>query len=605
MYTVTGTSLANCINTSTSQVFVNSLPTLSVNSATLCNGATATLTSTGALTYTWTTGSNSSSVALSPSATTNYSIIGTDANGCTNSTTTQILVNPNPVLSLNSVSTSICTGNSATLQVSGANTYTWSSGANSSSIVITPTTSSNYTVSGSSLGCTTMITTSVIVNPIPSINSPSVNICAGGVATLIATGASTYTWNTGNSNSSFTVAPAGNTNYTVVGTSAAGCSSSATTAIHISTTPSITVNSSTICAGNSTVLNASGASSYTWNTGATSASISVTPSIATVYTVSGNAPGCSVIASNTLMVLVNPLPIIAANSISICNGSSGTLVASGATSYTWSTGAISSSITANPSTSTPYTVVGNLNGCINSSTALITVNPLPNVTVNSATLCQGSSTILTIAGANTYNWNTGATTSTITVTPSVTTSYAVTGTSSAGCSKTISTTIVVNALPVVNLNSGVTTLCMNDAAATLSGTPTGGTYSGTGVNGNIFTPGSVGLFTITYSYTDTHTCSASSTKVLNVNLCTGIAEKEKNNSIVIFPNPVQDKLQIRNDNFSSNYTVSIYDLNSQQLYSAILSGAAETIDMRNYSKGVYVIRFTENNQSFHVKFIKD
>ena len=200
-----------------------------------------------------------------------------------------------------------------------------------------------------------------------------------------------------------------------------------------------------ICIGNSSILTATGADSYQWNTGETSASITVNPSTNTTYTVTGTSAGCS--ATTTVSVIVNSvIPTISASASpsTICSGSSSTLSANGGTTYIWSTGSTNQTITVYPTTNTTYTVTGTTSGCSSSATINVTVNPSPSVTISGSptTICSDSSATLTANGATTYSWSTGSTNQTITVSPSSTTTYTVTGTSS-GCSATATITITV------------------------------------------------------------------------------------------------------------------------------------------------------------------
>lgn len=128
--------------------------------------------------------------------------------------------------------------------------------------------------------------------------------------------------------------PVSTTVYTVSG-NLTGCASVATktVSVNVVSNPTVTVSNATICAGASANLSASGATSYAWNTGATTASITVTPTTTTNYTVTGlNAAGCS--NSKVVNVSVNALPNVAASSATICLGGSTNLIASGASSYT-------------------------------------------------------------------------------------------------------------------------------------------------------------------------------------------------------------------------------------------------------------------------------
>jgi hypothetical protein len=174
--------------------------------------------------------------------------------------------------------------------------------------------------------------------------------------------------------------------YTVSG-NLAGCSSAAvkTATVTVYNLPNVTAGSATICAGSTANLTSSGASSYVWNTGATTAGMSVSPATTTVYTVTGtSAQGCS--KAVTAQVYVTTAPVITVNSASVCAGSAALLTASGVTSYTWNTGANGSGLSVSPSSTTVYTVSGNLAGCSTQAmqTATVTVYALPSVSLSTA-----------------------------------------------------------------------------------------------------------------------------------------------------------------------------------------------------------------------------
>jgi len=192
---------------------------------------------------------------------------------------------------------------------------------------------------------------------------------------------------------------------------------------------------STFCQGSSTTLMSSSASSYLWSNGATTQSISVT--VAGNYSVTvTNSSGCSA-ASTITTVLSTPTPTVTVmtNNPTICAGQSATLTASGATSYLWSNGETTNSITVSPDATTTYTVTGTTADCSSLPVAvLVTVNPVPTIDLGGdVDLLEGQDTILHATGTNlTYVWSTGATTPTITVNTMGT--YSVTVTNSVGCS---------------------------------------------------------------------------------------------------------------------------------------------------------------------------
>jgi hypothetical protein len=394
-YTVSGTDMNGCTNTFTTSVSVYTLPVVGANSASVCPGSTATLTATGANTYTWSTMQSASSVTVNPTGTTSYTVIGTDMNGCTNTFTTSVSVYTPAVISVNSPS--ICAGNTAILTAIGAATYTWSTTQTTVSISVNPATTTHYTVTGTDInGCVNAFTNTVTVNALPPVSANSPSVCPGGTATLTATGATTYTWSTTQSATSITVTPAATSHYTVSGTDVNGCINAFSNTVTVNALPPVSANSASVCPGGTATLTASGAATYTWSTSQSAVSVTVSPTMNTTYTVNGtDLNGCS--NSYTTMVTMTSSPSITVGSASVCAGKTATLTAAGVTSYTWNTGSNSSTMTASPSATTVYTVSGQLTGCpvTATQTATITVNPLPSVSIStiSSIICNTSSTV--------------------------------------------------------------------------------------------------------------------------------------------------------------------------------------------------------------------
>jgi len=320
---------------------------------------------------------------------------------------------PPELLSISPSTISVCIGSPVTataISTNTNNTIFWYSSYTSTSSIATGSVLSlpafsvagTYTYyAGTCPGLYRGILT-ITVNPNPTITVNSSTICSGQSATLIASGASSYTWNTGATTSSIVVSPLSNTTYTVSG-GVVGCTDTKTTQVIVNPNPTITVNSSTICSGQSATLIASGASSYTWNTGATTSSIVVSPLSNTTYTVSGSVVGCT--DTKTTQVIVNPNPTITVNSSTICSGQSATLIASGASSYTWNTGALTSSIVVSPSSTSIYTVVGQINGCLDTKTTNVIVLTAPNLSITSTNslVCQNNCISFTYLPSNYTN----------------------------------------------------------------------------------------------------------------------------------------------------------------------------------------------------------
>lgn len=389
----------------------------------------------------------------------------------------------NPTLTI-SPSQTICAGQASTLNVSGATSYTWSTSANTNSIVVSPTVTTTYTVTGASTcgTATAQVTVYIASPPIISVNNAT--ICAGKSATLTATGGSTYVWSNGATTSSVVVAPTVTTQYTVTGTTSAGCTNTAIATVSVNPSPSFiftpsNITSATICAStNYTLIPSNIGLTYSCNPTPVSVignSIVVNPSTTTVYTVTGtNANGCSF--SKTFTVNILSVTQISVTSATLCYGSSATLTATGSTSavnYTWSTGATgTNSIVVSPTSNTTYTVTGATTCGTLSAVSNVIVYALPSVNiVSSNTICSGTTVNLigTPLGAGSYSWSTGSTSNPTTVTPPVTSVYSLTLTNSVGCSNVATKTITVLPTPTISVAATSYTICRG-SSTTLTAT---------------------------------------------------------------------------------------------------------------------------------------
>lgn len=476
VYTVT-LSATNAAGTSTvSKTFtVSATPTVAASGVTsICAGNSATLTAGGATSYTWNPGAlTTSSIVVNPASTTTYSLVGLTGS-CSGSTTKVLTVNPNPTVSVNS--SSICAGNTATLTASGATTYSWSTGATTTVITQSPASTTVYTVTGTTGSCTNAKTATITVTPNPTVAVNSSTICSGSAATITASGATTYSWNTGATSAAINPTPASTTVYTVTGTTS-GCTNVKTATVTVNATPTVAVNSSTICTGGTATVTASGATTYSWNTGATSAAINPAPASTTVYTVTGTTGSCTNIKTAT--VTVAPAPTVAVNSATICAGSSANLVASGASTYSWSSGPSTSSITVSPSSTTVYTVTGANGTCTDARTSTVTVNSLPSVSIaaSASAACTattgGVNVTLTGSPSGGVYSGTGMVGNTFTVQSTAGTYTAVYSytNSTTGCSNTANTSIIVNTC------TGINTLNILDGNILIYPNPNNGVFT--------------------------------------------------------------------------------------------------------------------------------
>lgn len=457
IYTVAATSSLACNSVGFITVVVNSgVPVLTVapSSNSVCLSNTVSITASGANSYTF-SGGISNGVAFTPLATTTYTIDGANACG-TSSAVTTITVSALPV-SASASSGTICAGNTTTLTGSGATSYTWTPGnLVGTSVIVNPQSNTIYTVIGILGNCGGTNTVEIVANPVPTISTSASNsmICQGESVTLTATGALSYTWQPGNLvGASVVVTPTAPTAYVATGENSFSCTISAQQPVITFAAPVMTISTpnSTLCAGVSAILTASGADTYTWSSGPNTTTISVNPSGTTTYSVAGTNTTTQCSSTQTFVLNVFSPNLSVTASTAICIGQSQTLIASGANNLQWAHGAFGGTIIVNPQITTTYTVNGIASdgniSCPATNTTMVSVNPLPTISAvaTRSNICRNESTEIIASGASNYLWSNSATTSSITVTPTTSTTYSVVGTDENGCKNSISLFIRVNA----------------------------------------------------------------------------------------------------------------------------------------------------------------
>ena len=489
-HTISLTVTSSGVNASVSktiQVLLCPTPTVTANSINpscngLCNGSITLNVSAGGgapYTYSWTPAIGTGSVVTNLCAGV-YTCVVTNSCGVASSKVVNIISPPAITLSIIASSTVVCVGDGVDLTgiASGGVTpyaFNWSNGVTVSSQSVIPTImpSTGYSLTVQDLnGCSKTSAITISVNPIPSITVTPHNptICAGKTATVNLSGAASFTTNPGNIvTSTFTVNPSATTVYTMTGISPFGCVGTRKDTITVVNPPTIfsSVSSNTVCLGSSITFSNSGGLSYTLNpTSFTGNVINVSPTVlgTTIFTVSGSGPfGCI----NTKTISVNtfslPVVVVSPSLTTICSGQIATLNASGAGSYTWTTGSTLSSISVSPSASTSYSVIGkNSFGCENSAAAVVNVVNTPIVSINSpsTSVCFGYTMTATANGASSYNWSNGATTNTILVQPFSNVNYSVIGTNGGICADTAFLNITVLPLPSVSASASSTLACL-------------------------------------------------------------------------------------------------------------------------------------------------
>jgi len=498
-----------------------------------CDGtATADpISGTPPFSFLWSTGATTATITnLCPG---DYIVTVTDNVGSQASDTATITQPIQLTVNL-TVNTSPCTGatnGSITATPTGDAppfTYTWQPSGQTTATATGLSATTHYVTVTDTSGCTATAQTIINALPLPPASAgPNQSICIGNQTSITASGGTGYAWSSGQTTATITVSPTITTTYIVTVTGANGCSATDDIVVTVNALPNADAGTNqVICIGQSANFTASGGTSYLWSNNATTPNINVNPTTSTTYTVTvTDANSCS--ATDNVTLTVNPLPPADAGTDAfICLGNSTPLSASGGNAYAWAPAAglsntsIASPV-ASPTSTTTYVVsVTDINGCINTDNVVVTVWALPPADAgNNQAICLGNNTQLTATGGVSYAWDTGELTSTITVSPNTTSSYAVTVTDSNGCSETDDVTVTVNNPPQANAGTDTHICYGTDTTLNASGGVSYQWSPATGLsNTNTANPIANPTTPITYTVTvtDANGCSATDDIALGI-----------------------------------------------------------------------------------------
>lgn len=584
----------------------------------LCAGNSLTLTTNAISNYSWSNGNTTSSViVVSPTTSTIVTVSGTSSLNCTTVASISITVSSAaPVLTVTTGQNPICAGASTSLSATGAVSYTWSGGISNGQI-ISPTVTTNYTVSGQNgCGITTAVRTITVAPLSISVSANPTLVCEGYTTALTAVSpVNGFTWSpsiTPITGSNVIVAPLSTTIYTV-SASDGTCAGTQTVLVTTKTTPSIVPSTTfvTVCLGQSVTLSASGAGvngSYVWSPGGgTTQSITIAPTTSTLYTVIGtNSLNCSNNTSIPIQVATGPTLVLATNKSLICNGGSATLTANGASTYSWTNGPSTAIYNVSPSTSTTYTCVaaGTTNTCLTTSTVQVNVFT-PNVAITPSTqVCSGNSAVISASNANTYTWTGIGPGASYTVTPATTTTYTLIANSvslTVNCQSTLTTLVKVNANPSITIvPTKSTTICKGVTNVLTAGGAQTYLWNTTETTASISVTPSV---TTTYSVTgyDANNCTGTQFYIVNVSKCQGIAEASLENLVSVYPNPNNGDFTIRS---ASKLHLVLYNALGQSIRSLDLGGLSSSeVSISDLSAGVYFIKNANDASDKGLKII--
>ncbi len=405
-------TLGVCSAYNTTVVSVTQFPILNLPiNVSSCAGDSVLLDATNptGTIYTWSSGESTPKIWIKK---TNIYIVTASLNGCATNDTTVAIFNKTPILNLPSI-VNICAGDSALLNATtyAGTSYLWNTNDTTSSIVVKA--NGTYFVKATLGVCNAYDTTIVSVTQYQPLNLPAtISACKGGSFLLNATSATgtIYSWSNGANTPTILIK---NTGTYIVKVDLNGCSTRDTTIAVFNNTPILNLPATkNICAGDSTILNATSfaGTSYLWNTNETTPTITVKTN--GTYSVVATLGVCS--AYDTTVVSVTQYPTLnLQTSVSSCLGDSVMLDATNpvGTIYHWNNGATTPILWIKNSGN--YIVTASLNGCSTKDTTVAIFNKTPILNLpKSKNICEGDSALLnatSYVGTN-YLWSTGETT---------------------------------------------------------------------------------------------------------------------------------------------------------------------------------------------------
>lgn len=519
-------AIGTCSATSNAIITVNALPTPTAGSnSPVCVGQPINLTGSAASSYTWSGpgafSSNIQNPVISISSLANNganTLTVTDANGCTNFVTVNVVVNPLPTIVVNNPT--VCVNQAINFTATGGASYVWIGPNSFTSNVQNPTIpsasltmSGQYTVAAiSAAGCSNTAVSSATVFSLPNPNIVSNSpVCAGGTLTLMGSGGAAYAWSgpgyTGlNQNPVINNVTASASGVYTLLVSSGSCTASTTHTVVINPLPVFNFSGTNVtCNGQSNgtstvnVTVGTGPYNYNWSTVPAQTTQDANGLVAGTYSCTvTDANGCTNVSSTQITqptafsVTINSATVSACANTPInvnAIGSGGT----GPYSYNWVSGPTTAAYSVNETLAGNYVYTVNATDAFNcqaSNFISLTFFPQPTVSATSATVCAGQSTALTASGASSYIWQPGNITgSTYPFSGNNSVNVTVIGTAN-GCSNSATAAVLVNQNPSATINLGNAKGCVPacitfSASGSSSITSYGWILNGAGITGSV------------------------------------------------------------------------------------------------------------------------
>ncbi len=410
-------------------VTVKPTPQISVYPANpvLCAGDAVQLSVTstlGGTHFTWNTGDTSATIGVSPLVTTLYKVTG-EKDQCLDSAQVTVVVKPRPEAAVFPADTTICQGDQ--LVLTGTSTlpssqFSWSSGAQTATISVSPAATTLYQLTVSLDGCSDTAHRLISVKPVPdiSITPSATQICSKDTVSLTAAcnlPNPQWQWTGGPATAIMQLTHPLNQYYSVLCT-VDGCSRADSLLLTVFPDPvvNITAGNTSICQGLSTVLQVSSSlqgTVFTWSNGQSGSQIYVSPEITTLYTVVGQAGACTGQDTLTLKVKPNPVVSVFPADTTVCKGDSYVLRGFSSlpsSTFLWNTGSTLPHMNVRPFFNSQYTLLVNADGCTDTLSAFVHVVAPPDIDLGpDRFLCSGYSEFLGVPeGYASYLWSDGS-----------------------------------------------------------------------------------------------------------------------------------------------------------------------------------------------------
>ncbi|MDO8999366.1 MAG: T9SS type A sorting domain-containing protein [Bacteroidota bacterium] len=631
--TCTSLSLTSVSNVAT--VAINPVPTASVAAmAPICAGQNLTFTSTTNIgnTFSWTGPNSFTSNVQNPiiaSVTTSangiYTLVVSASNCSATAETTTVTVN-STILDISANPNFVCTSGTTTLTATGnALTYTWSTNSNLQSIVETVTATTVYSVvgTGTSNCQATAFATITVINP--TITGVGTAVCnPTTVATLTANAFAPVSWYAtpsstvvlGSGNTFTATAPVTTTYYAQAVSSSSGSLQSL-------------FSGGNGCGGGNMfdVTATNGAIVVDSLDVHTSVGAASTFSVLLYYklgTYLGSETNSAAwIAWDTVVVTSagpnQPTRVVPTTVLNLPNNQLYAIYLNYAANYTNGTNLYSNSDLSMQMGAGLCSLFGGVNagrmfngnvfyskpGCTSPLIPVtLTVTSQPTITIASSqtSVCPNSSVTIGVTGATTYTWSTGGNGASIVVTPSASTIYTVVGENAPGCSGTNSIAITTNSVPVVNVSSSASLICVGQTA-TLTANGASSYVWNTSATTSVIAVSPTVNTTYTVNGTGPNSCSVDVVFTQSVSTCTGVdANSAFSNLISVFPNPSNGIINAE-FNFEGQKEIVITNSVGQIITTIKTTNTSEIINLDKYAKGMYFVKITSNQNSANYRII--